>query len=50
MFYWPAVLGPVAALFGVVAYIRGSRALGIWSVTLGLVSLLAFLYLVPYFS
>lgn len=50
LFYWPAVLGPAAAIFGVVAYIRGSRALGVWSVVLGLLSLLAFLYLVPYYS
>jgi hypothetical protein len=50
LFYWPAVLGPTAAVVGVVAYNRGNKALGIWSVTLGLVSLLAYLYWVPYFS
>lgn len=50
LFYWPAVLGPVAAVFGVIAYIRGNRALGAWSVALGLLALLAFLFLVPYYS
>lgn len=50
LFYWPAVLGPSAAVFGVIAYMRGNRALGAWSVVLGLLALLAFLFLVPYYS
>jgi hypothetical protein len=50
LFYWPAVLGPAAAVFGVIAFMRGSRALGTWSVVLGLVAVLAFLFLVPYYS
>ncbi|MDF2927092.1 MAG: hypothetical protein K0R57_6006 [Paenibacillaceae bacterium] len=50
LFYWPAVLAPAAAVLGVIAFIRGSKALGAWSVALGLVSLLAYFYLVPYYS
>lgn len=50
LFYWPAVLGPAAAIIGVIAYIRGNRALGVWSVAIGLIALLAFLFLIPYYS
>jgi len=50
LFFWPAVLGPAAAVLGVIAYLRGNRALGLWSVALGLISVLAFLFLVPYYS
>lgn len=50
LFYWPAVLGPAAAIIGFIAYIRGNRALGVWSVAIGLIALLAFLFLVPYYS
>lgn len=50
LFFWPAVLGPAAAVLGVVAYLRGNRALGVWSIALGLISVLAFLFLVPYYS
>lgn len=50
LFYWPIVLGPAAAVMGVIAYFQGNRSLGVWSVVLGLLSLLAFLFLIPYYS
>jgi hypothetical protein len=50
LFVWPSVLGPVAVVAGVIAFWRGSRALGIWSVVIGLVSLAAYFILVPYYS
>lgn len=50
LFFLPAVLGPVAAVVGFVAYVRGSRALGVWSVALGMLALLAYLFLVPYYT
>lgn len=50
MFYWPAVLGPAAAVIGFIAYARGNRTFGIWAAALGLLALFAFLFLVPYFS
>jgi len=50
LFIMPAILGPAAAVIGFVAYVRGSRALGVWAVALGLLALLAFLFLVPYYS
>lgn len=50
LFYWPMVLGPLAAVTGVTAYFRGSKAMGVWSVVLGIVAVLASLYLLPYYS
>jgi hypothetical protein len=50
LFVWPSVLGPVAIVAGVIAFWQGSRALGIWSVVIGLVSLAAYFILVPYYS
>lgn len=50
LFYWPAVLGPAAAVVGVIAYLRGNRALGVWSVVLGLIAVAAAVFLIPYYS
>lgn len=41
LFVWPAILGPIAVVAGIVAWMRGSRALGIGSIVLGLISFLA---------
>ena len=40
LFVWPAILGPIAVVAGIVAWMRGSRALGIGSIVLGLISFL----------
>lgn len=50
LFIWPAILGTIAAIIGVIAYIRGSKAMGAWTVVIGLVSLIAFFFLVPYYA
>ncbi|WP_438446252.1 hypothetical protein [Gorillibacterium sp. sgz5001074] len=50
LFYWPMVLGPAAAVVGVIAYFSGNRALGVWSVVLGLVAIAAAMFLIPYYS
>jgi hypothetical protein len=50
LFYWPAVLGPAAAVIGVLAYLNGNRTLGAWSVVLGLLAIAAHLFLIPYYS
>lgn len=50
-FLWPVFLGPTAAALGVYAYSTGSRALGAWSITLGLIAAAVYLVLIPiYFS
>lgn len=46
-FVWPILLGLTAAVLGFVAYRQGSRALGIWSMTLGLIAACTFLVLIP---
>jgi hypothetical protein len=50
LFLWPAILGPVAAVMGFVAYFQGSKALGIWSVVIGVISVLSYWVLVPYYA
>ncbi|WP_409341308.1 hypothetical protein [Paenibacillus sp. MBLB4367] len=50
LFVWPAVIGTIAVIVGIVAYVRGSRGLGAWTMGIGLVSLLAYFFLVPYYA
>jgi hypothetical protein len=50
LFVWPAVLGPAAILLGFISWVQGSRALGIWSVVLGVISFIAYIALVPLYS
>jgi hypothetical protein len=50
LFIWPAVLGPAAAVIGFVAMMRGNRALGIWSIVIGLIAFVAYIALVPYYT
>lgn len=47
LFFWPAILGPAAAIIGFFALTRGNRALGIWSIVIGLISFMAYIVLVP---
>jgi|GEM_PF-1059600 len=50
-FLWPVILGPTAAALGIYAYSTGSRALGIWSMTIGLIAAAVYIVLIPlYFS
>ncbi|MFE5319907.1 hypothetical protein ACFQ88_14470 [Paenibacillus sp. NPDC056579] len=50
MFMLPAILGSGAMLIGAIAFGLGSRALGVWSVILGLISLAGYFLLVPLYS
>lgn len=50
LFFWPAILGPGAAIIGFFALTRGNRALGIWSIVIGLISFMAFIVLVPLYA
>lgn len=49
LFVWPAVLGPASVLLGFMAWGRGNRGLGIWSIVIGLVSFLAYIVFLPLF-
>lgn len=46
-FVWPVLLGLSAAFIGFVAFRQGSRGLGIWSMTLGLIAVASYLVLIP---
>jgi hypothetical protein len=48
LFAWPAFLGPIASVLGYFAYKGGSKALGAWSIILGLISLTAYVLWLPY--
>lgn len=50
MFIWPAILAPSAAVLGFIAWSQGSRALGVWSIVLGIISFVAFLAIAPLYS
>jgi len=46
-FLWPVIMGPTAAALGLYAFSTGSRALGIWSMTLGIIAAAVYLVLIP---
>ncbi|MBW7473684.1 hypothetical protein K0T92_02865 [Paenibacillus oenotherae] len=46
-FVWPVLLGITAAVLGFIAFRQGSRGLGTWSITLGLIAAAAYLILIP---
>ncbi|GAA3403841.1 hypothetical protein ACFFNY_02985 [Paenibacillus hodogayensis] len=50
MFIYPVLLGLAALVMGVVAFIQGSRGVGAWSAAIGAISLLAYFFLVPYYT
>lgn len=47
LLFWPAVLGPAAVVMGAIAYASGNKSVGIWSVALGLLSVIAYFVLLP---
>lgn len=48
-FIWPALLGPAAIITGFVAFRQGRRALGSWSIALGLIAFIANIAITPFF-
>ncbi|GGG10500.1 hypothetical protein [Paenibacillus abyssi] len=46
-FMWGVLLGATAAVLGFVAYRQGSRSLGVWSISLGLIAVATNLVLIP---
>ncbi|WP_010270211.1 MFS transporter [Paenibacillus senegalensis] len=49
LFVLPGLLGPAGAIVGFIAYIQGSRTLGVWAMVLGAISLFVALFLSPYY-
>ncbi|GKU79694.1 hypothetical protein [Paenibacillus sp. L3-i20] len=47
MFIWPVLMGATAAVLGYVAYRQGSRALGGWAMTIGIIAVTFNIILVP---
>jgi hypothetical protein len=47
LFYWPSVIGTTAMVIGFAAFTMGARALGVWSIIIGLLSLAGYFLLVP---
>jgi hypothetical protein len=50
LFFWQAVLGPAAIITGIFAWVRGSRTMGTWAIVLGLIAVVAYFVLVPYYA
>ncbi|WP_199618808.1 hypothetical protein [Paenibacillus alkalitolerans] len=48
LFWLPSILGPVSAVIGFMAFVRGSRALGAWSIVIGTIAFVSFLTTIPY--
>jgi hypothetical protein len=43
LFVLPSILGPAAVVIGFMAFVKGRRSLGVWSMALGVISFVAFL-------
>jgi len=50
LFVWPAVLGPAGIALGFFAFLRGNKALGAWAISLGLLAVAAYFFLVPNYA
>lgn len=48
LFIWSIILGPIAAVLGYYAYVRGQKSAGAWSMGLGIVSTLSYFILIPF--
>jgi hypothetical protein len=48
LFVWPVLLGVSGVILGIIAFFFGNKALGSWSIALGLVAVAAYFLLVPY--
>jgi hypothetical protein len=50
LFAYPVLLGTTGVILGIVAYAQGRRALGVWSILIGGLSLLSYFVLVPFYT
>ncbi|REK77387.1 hypothetical protein [Paenibacillus paeoniae] len=48
-FIWPVLMGATSAILGFIAYRQGARALGVWSMSLGLIAVVLNLVIVPFY-
>jgi len=48
LFMWSIILGPVAAVMGYFAYVRGQKTTGAWAMGLGIVSALSYFVMIPF--
>ncbi|UUZ85525.1 hypothetical protein LJK88_19605 [Paenibacillus sp. P26] len=50
LFVFPALFGLASVILGTVSFAQGQRALGIWSIAIGLVALAGYFLLVPHYA
>jgi len=50
LFVWPVLLGASGMVLGVIAFFYGNKALGSWSIGLGLLAIAAYFFLLPFYS
>ncbi|UJF35094.1 hypothetical protein [Paenibacillus hexagrammi] len=50
LFVWPVVLGISGVILGIYAFSLGNKALGSWSIALGLLAVFAYFVLVPFYA
>ncbi|MCS7463446.1 hypothetical protein N0M98_25395 [Paenibacillus doosanensis] len=50
LFMFPALFGGAAAVLGFFSYNQGRKAMGVWSIALGLVSMASYFLLAPAYS
>ncbi|MFC5450223.1 hypothetical protein [Paenibacillus aestuarii] len=50
LFVWPVLLGASGIVLGIIAFFYGNKALGSWSIGLGLVAIAAYYFLLPFYS
>jgi hypothetical protein len=50
LFIIPVIFGSMGVVLGIIAYFRGNRMLGGWSIAISLISIFTSLVLVPYYT
>jgi hypothetical protein len=50
LFIMPVTFGSVGVVLGIIAFFRGNRVLGGWSIAISLISIFTALVLVPYYT
>lgn len=50
LFVWPVLLGISGIILGIIAVVLGNKAIGSWSIVLGLIAVAAYFLLVPYYG
>jgi hypothetical protein len=50
LFIIPVIFGSAGVVLGIIAYFRGNRMLGGWSIAISLISIFTSLVLVPYYT